>query len=60
MMVKQEHKNHSIWLLSIFGILSVCGVVLINIDITLGGIILIIIGFVLLIAFIVSLIRKID
>jgi hypothetical protein len=60
MMVKQKHNNQSVWLLSIFGILSVCGVVLINVDITLGGIILIIIAFVFLIAFIVSLIRKID
>lgn len=60
MMEKQEHKNQSVWLLSIFGLLSICGVVLLNLDIKIGGIILIIIAFVFLIAFIVSLTRKKD
>lgn len=59
-MEKQEHKNQSVWLLSIFGLLSICGVVLLNLDIKIGGIILIIIAFVFLIAFIVSLTRKKD
>jgi len=60
MMKKQDYKNRDVWLLSIFGLLSICGVILINLNFKAGGILLIIFSFVFLMAFIISLTKKKD
>ena len=54
---KEEDKNLK-WMLPIFGIFALCGIILINLDIMIGGFILIIIAFVFLITFIVSLLKR--
>lgn len=47
-------KNRNVWLLSVFGILSIGGIVLINVDMKIGGVTLVIIALVFLMVFIIS------